>query len=106
MIKLFVYGILKDTTPGKKAWVIAKCYDLGAYPAITELGEGWLVEGKIIEVDQDTLNYFDQIEGYPDLYHRQLVEINGEHCQVYVFTHPEDIKDRVPCINFKRKGIV
>lgn len=102
MIKLFVYGILKDKFDGIDTSIIAECYNLGAYPAIVKLGTGWRVTGKLIEVDGDTLDRLDMIEGYPTLYHRQLHEINGEYVQVYVYTHPDTIDKSIPCINFRR----
>ena len=106
MYKLFVYGILKDRFEGIPATITARCYDLGPYPAITELNAGWPVHGKIISVDADTLSQLDFIEGYPDLYHRQLIKINDEYVQVYVYTDPSKISDFPPCINFKAKECV
>lgn len=100
MYKLFVYGILKSMFDGRPATITAKCYHLGDYPAITEIGAGWNVQGLIIEVDSPTLEHLDLIEGYPDLYHRQLVEIDGEWVQVYVYTRPEDINHMPRCFNF------
>jgi len=100
MYKLFVYGILKDRFEGVDATITAKCYDLGPYPAITELGVGWPVQGKIIEVDADTLAELDRIEGTPVLYHRQLIEVGGQYVQVYVYTDPRELVGTAPCFNW------
>lgn len=100
MFKLFVYGILKDRFEGKRACIKARCFHLGGFPAITEINTGWIVQGKIIEVDAPTLEELDQIEGYPDLYHRELIEIDGVFCQVYVYTGELDTKKLPKVINF------
>lgn len=102
MYRLFVYGILKERFEGTPATIKAKCYNLGAYPAITELGSGHKVHGKIITVDAETLEELDAIEGFPYLYHRQIIEIDGVYCQVYVYTNADDLDTKtLPiCVNF------
>lgn len=99
MYKLFVYGILKDMFEGRETSIIAECYDLGAYPAITKLGSGWRVQGKVIEVDADTLKELDIIEGVAyDLYTRKLYEVDGEYVQIYVYKNK--VIGRPKCSNF------
>ena len=102
MIKLFVYGILKDRFEGEPATIKAKCYHLGAYPAITEVDtpDSWTVHGKVITVNADILSELDMIEGYPYLYHRQIHKVNGEYVQLYVYTQPEEIEHKPACVNF------
>lgn len=107
MIKLFVYGLIKDMFEGKSAVIKAKCYNLGAYPAITEVNtEGsWDVHGKVISVTADELTRLDSMEGYPDLYHRQLVKVRDEYVQVYVYTNPSEVEHNPPCSNFIRRSV-
>jgi gamma-glutamylcyclotransferase (GGCT)/AIG2-like uncharacterized protein YtfP len=51
-------------------------YDLGAFPCITKNGDSSIV-GDIYEVDLDTLSQLDMIEGVPNLYYRDEIEISA-----------------------------
>lgn len=66
-------------------------YDLGCYPALSLRGDS-LVGGEIWEIDEDTLNVLDMIEGYDgsscSLFLRKAVDIvsdSGLHTGVYVY---------------------
>ena len=74
-MKLFVYGTLlkgleRESVLSESRYlgtvvIQARMYDLGSYPGIID-GEGQVI-GEIYEIDQDTLNKLDKVEGYiPD----------------------------------------
>lgn len=74
-MKLFVYGTLlkgleRESVLSESRYlgtvvIQARMYDLGSYPGIID-GEGQVI-GEIYEIDQDTLNKLDEVEGYlPD----------------------------------------
>lgn len=52
-------------------------YDLGMYPCITEDPNGWPVKGELYEVDPFVFGHLDLLEGYPNLYTRELVELSS-----------------------------
>lgn len=63
----------------------------GSFPALIEGDKAY--EGEIYEVDNNTLQQLDYLEGYPDFYNRSQVDIelpNGDvqKCWVYVLANP------------------
>lgn len=102
MFKVFVYGILKGRFKGQNATIKADCHDLGGFPAITKLGGDNILSGEIIEVDYQTLVDFDRIEGVPSLYTREIIEIDGHQCFVYVYVDSKSIEN-LPLINIWSK---
>ena len=95
---VFVYGTLRRggaramsiRFPNSKfiadAKVSGSLYDLGAFPGVLLNESNSLVTGEVYEVDDETLNKLDDIEGSSN-YWRKQVEISvGNHrkiCWVY-----------------------
>lgn len=63
-------------------------YDLGAFPAITEGKKP--IQGEVWEVDQETLERLDHLEGHPNLYLRLQVPLLGGKEKVWAYFLPED----------------
>lgn len=66
--------------------------DLGPYPAIVHAppGAGREVDGELYEVDEESLRLLDRVEGVPDLYDRQPIDVQGVAGTVfgYVYQRP------------------
>lgn len=98
-IKVFVYGILKGRG-GKPAILEGyKMYSLGMFPAILP-GNG-IIHGEILEIDQATLVFFDQIEGFNgpnhryNHYNRIAVETIDKEV-VWIYVYNRDISNEYP----------
>ena len=88
MNKVFVYGTLKSGGEvrglhqfGDGATIVGKAKtqypdyemsDLGAFPGVFLNGK-FHIEGEVWEVDDETMDQLDAIEGYPDFYTRKMV---------------------------------
>ena len=88
-IKVFVYGTLKSGGEIRGlhqfvggAVIVGKAYttypdysmiDLGAFPGVLKGGRH-KIQGEVWEVDQDTFEDLDAMEGYPEFYNRELTE--------------------------------
>jgi gamma-glutamylcyclotransferase (GGCT)/AIG2-like uncharacterized protein YtfP len=96
-IRLFVYGTLKRGGVGaaRLAGAIFEgvattatgfaLYDLVEYPALVAMLEAGRVEGEVYQVTLDQLAELDSYEGYPDLFHRELVPLaDGSQAQAYL----------------------
>jgi gamma-glutamylcyclotransferase (GGCT)/AIG2-like uncharacterized protein YtfP len=86
MNKVFVYGSLKSggeirglNNFGDGAIIVGKAKtqypdyemsDLGSFPGVFLNGK-FHIEGEVWEVDDETMEQLDAIEGYPDFYSRQ-----------------------------------
>lgn len=86
---VFVYGTLKKGQPNHHILDNPNCsfvsaastfpnrwemYNLGAYPTIVPaVGPHEKIRGEVYEVDKETLEHLDFLEGYPTLYDRALV---------------------------------
>lgn len=95
-IRLFVYGTLKRggvgaarldgaifEGPATTATGFA-LYDLIEYPALVASLDG-VVEGEVYQVTLEQLAELDSYEGYPDLFHRELVSLaDGSQAQAYL----------------------
>jgi gamma-glutamylcyclotransferase (GGCT)/AIG2-like uncharacterized protein YtfP len=91
---IFVYGILrqyKDRIVLPGATTAGYMYNLGPFPAVTELGGPRRIVGDILGIDQAMLDLFDTIEGvnqaHPKLglYRREVHIIEGYSCWVYLY---------------------
>jgi gamma-glutamylcyclotransferase (GGCT)/AIG2-like uncharacterized protein YtfP len=98
MAKVFVYGTLKSGGElrgldrfGDGATIVGKAKtvypdyemaDLGAFPGVFLNGE-YHIEGEVWEVDDDTMEDLDAIEGYPDFYNRQLTHTTEGKAWMY-----------------------
>ncbi|AGP34958.1 gamma-glutamylcyclotransferase family protein [Sorangium cellulosum] len=58
--------------------------DLGAYPALVR-GGSTAVVGELYEPDRETLASLDVYEGCPDLFRREMIELDGgARCEAYL----------------------
>jgi len=105
MNKVFVYGTLKtggairgldsfgtSTIVGKATtqYPDFDMADLGAFPAVTA-GEKY-ISGEVWEVDDDTLEHLDAIEGYPNFYNRKQVDTTQGRAWMYYIADVRDFK--------------
>lgn len=106
--KVFVYGslkrgfgnnvLLRDAEFIGNDETIRSDFDLrcwGAYPAVYESGST-VVKGELYSVDDGTFTSLDGLEGYPDFYNRQLVELkSGNKAWMYFIENEEPTGE--PC---------
>ena len=105
MTRVFVYGTLRAgqrnhrllrraTALGPASTVEPfAMHDLGAFPAIVAGGETPVV-GEVYEVDAETLQALDRLEGYPHLYDRVEVSLtDGGRALVYTM-QPRQVEGR------------
>ena len=85
--KVFVYGTLKSGGQirglnqfGDGAVIVGKAQtvypdydmiDLGSFPGVVK-GGTYKIQGEVWEVDDETMQDLDAIEGYPDFYNREV----------------------------------
>ncbi len=96
-MRIFVYGTLKRGQCNNyllqtskligETTVKGTMYNWGAIPAITLKGNDE-VRGEVYEITSETLNRLDVLEGYPLLYDRTQVKVDGVDTWVY---HVEDL---------------
>lgn len=66
-------------------------YDLGPYPAMRREGQG-VVIGELYEVSPAMLVALDRLEGHPDYYLRQPIELEGgEQVTSYLFVDRDEL---------------
>ena len=83
--KVFVYGTLLTgernarwamNARRQKAWTLGTIYDTGwGYPAFVKRGRTRSV-GELLTVNEAGFRSMDQLEGYPNLYRREQIQIN------------------------------
>jgi gamma-glutamylcyclotransferase (GGCT)/AIG2-like uncharacterized protein YtfP len=104
-VKLFVYGTLKKGNErhhylkgcqfigyGKAKGFIL--YDLGEFPGMIK-GDGE-VAGEVYEVPESLLKEIDWVEGVPDLFRRELIEVlleDGQIVSAYAYIYNETNED-------------
>jgi gamma-glutamylcyclotransferase (GGCT)/AIG2-like uncharacterized protein YtfP len=106
MNKVFVYRTLKsggkvrglDSFGGstivgkaKTTYPDYEMSDLGAFPGVFLNGK-FHIEGEVWEVDDETMDQLDAIEGYPDFYSRQLTHTTQGKAWMY-FLDAKSYKD-------------
>jgi gamma-glutamylaminecyclotransferase len=107
-IKVFVYGTLKSGGEIRGlhqfvdgAVIVGKAYttypdysmiDLGAFPGVLKGGRH-KIQGEVWEVDQDTFEDLDAMEGYPEFYNRELTETTQGRAWMYHLPR-EDYADK------------
>jgi gamma-glutamylcyclotransferase (GGCT)/AIG2-like uncharacterized protein YtfP len=81
--------------------ICADLYNLGSYPGIKD-GDG-IVVGEVYEVNKQTLNQLDEIEGYHPLYHQEslfvrqdyeVAMMNGNEVDCYVYSYNDRVNKR------------
>jgi molybdenum cofactor cytidylyltransferase len=103
--KLFVYGTLMhgglrhDFLRGQRFLREAKTrpkyllFNLGAYPGLVVAEkDGRAIHGELYEVERRLIPRLDMVEGAPELYRLEPVEVEGESATVaaYVYRRPTD----------------
>jgi gamma-glutamylcyclotransferase (GGCT)/AIG2-like uncharacterized protein YtfP len=100
---LFVYGTLKRggsrhgplatqryrgevRTPPRYA-----LHDLGDYPGLIADGQGQIVLGELYEVEERLIDWLDAVEGAPDWFKRQPIEIDGSRQPVWAYFYQGDV---------------
>lgn len=86
--RVFVYGTLLSGEPNHHVLGGAAClgpartapafelYNFGPYPGLVANGHTRVV-GEVYAVDDETLARLDWLEGYPELYDRQEIALDG-----------------------------
>jgi len=95
--RVFVYGLLQrgqgsislETFPGARflgtTMTSSDNYtmrDLGSFPAVSSGGTDF-IQGELWEVDSETLEVLDQIEGHPDFYQREITHTKTGSAWMY-----------------------
>jgi gamma-glutamylcyclotransferase (GGCT)/AIG2-like uncharacterized protein YtfP len=73
-----------------------RLFDAGYYPAMVEDRAGISIQGEVFEVDDPMLARLDRLEGHPDYYRRERIEVEGFDRPVwgYLFTREtEGLRD-------------
>lgn len=107
-IGLFVYGTLMKGQCNHEsylsdAYYIGKfnlkgfaLYDLGGYPGIKETYSNDQVKGEVYQIDGETLNRIEKLEGEGYLYKRKEVsaysEGSAKEIRVYVYTYNKEVE--------------
>jgi gamma-glutamylcyclotransferase (GGCT)/AIG2-like uncharacterized protein YtfP len=109
--KVFVYGTLKsgNTTRGMQYFEGAEflgdavtsdnlfdIVDLGSFPAVTQ-GK-FKIKGEVYEVDEETGEYLDAIEGYPNFYNRKVISVNVASAKIQAWVY---FIDKVQIENYR-----
>jgi len=108
MIRVFVYGsllsglhnhgALRDSVCIKKD-EIAKgflMFDIGNIPACIHTGKSWdVIMGEVYEVNKETFNRLDRLEGFPSFYDR--IEYKMLEKPVWIYIHRK-ISQIVPLV--------
>lgn len=110
MIKIFLYGTLKTNKSNNRLlnkncrFISIANTKLGDFVLYTELypymvrkendtnnSPDMIVHGELWEIDKHTLSILDTLEGHPDYYKREVIEIvcKGEILKVYSYIYPE-----------------
>ena len=104
---VFVYGSLKSGRSNHNAYLGASdmlgrgymeglydLIDLGWYPAVLrrEDGQPTRIYGEVYEVDEDTFYSLDLLEGHPDYYKREQVNL-ADGTRVWTYFLPEGYRD-------------
>ena len=101
--KVFVYGTLKTggalrgmdaismdsvlVGRAKTEYPDYDMIDLGSFPGV--ISGTKFIQGEVWEVNEDTFQVLDQIEGYPDFYDRKLVHTTEGKAWMYYLPNPE-----------------
>lgn len=107
MVRIFVYGtlrkgecrnyLLEDSQfigyARAKGFLL---YNIGAFPGMVE-GGGEVV-GEVYEIHESLLEKLDLVEGAPDLFRRELIEVtleNGQTISAYAYIYNRKIDNKL-----------
>jgi gamma-glutamylaminecyclotransferase len=103
---LFVYGTLKRggcrhrPLAGQRyrgeacTQPLYALHDLADYPGLKKSDTGQEVQGEVYEVEESLLPWLDTVEGAPDWFNRQPIEIRGYSEVVWAYFYQGDASDR------------
>lgn len=95
-MKVIVYGTLKkgfhaNHLLGDSTYLGAytkelpyAMYDLGSFPALVASKKKYLISFEMYDVPKAVMDVLDRYEGYPSLYDKDTININGVEAIVYV----------------------
>jgi gamma-glutamylcyclotransferase (GGCT)/AIG2-like uncharacterized protein YtfP len=104
---LFVYGTLKrggcrhgplagQTCRGEAlTQPLYALYNLGDYPGLAKSEPGQEVQGEVYEVDESLIPWLDTVEGAPDWFKRQPIEVRG-YSGVWAYFYQGDVSAHSP----------
>ena len=70
-------------------------YDLCAYPGLVRCeSNGQSIEGELYEIDAEILPRLDAVEGVPDLYRREEIELQGVPGRVVTYIYQRSVIGR------------
>jgi len=100
MIKLFIYGTLKNSYPNhhylKNGLFLGNATTVSKYPMIysgnfpclyDKKDTGNIIQGECYEIDEKDLKRIDSLEGHPNFFERKEIEIclNNETITVFCY---------------------
>lgn len=100
---IFVYGTLKSrnlplglslmsdavfVTESATSECLFDMYDHGPFPSVCFGGSSY-VAGEFWKITESVLNVLDNIEGYPDFFHRQIIET--QHGPAWMYYMPNKV---------------
>lgn len=97
---VFVYGTLKSGLSNSflldgskfieavKLYIPYKMVDLGNYPALVPSKKNMSIHGEIYEINSETLQNLDILEGVPEYYKRKLLKHKGR--EIWYYYLPDD----------------
>ncbi len=107
MVRIFVYGTLRKGEC--RNYILSDCqflgyakakgfvlYNIGAFPGMVE-GEGEVI-GEVYEIPKDLLEKLDWVEGVPDLFRREIIEVrleDGQTISVYAYIYNRGVKNKL-----------
>lgn len=107
---VFVYGSLKrgefnhkvlgESKFIGKTKVRGRIYDLGHYPG-AKLSEDGEIHGEVFDVDNETLNRLDRLEGHPHFYERKECDSPLGVVSVYELKRRMNLEDLIPSGEWK-----
>ena len=110
-MQIFVYGTLKKgqcrdhILPSFKSKFIGetktlpkyRLNHLRAFPGITHQENGTAIQGELWEINDECLLALDAIEGHPELFCRDLVELEDQQIAIAYFWQGEIKEDAGDC---------
>ncbi len=81
---------LKNIIPARLKGAVL--YDFGSFPGAFR-GEG-TIRGEVLQLDGRALEVLDPLEGHPDMYYREIVEVETDSgpMQAWIYWAPDDLR--------------